>query len=181
MLYVLWNPLFQSTLKILNHDHTLTQHLIKQVRLVEMGLQRVSHYGPLWFAAFRMHERLEADSGRLPLAFHLPRTRNALNSALQALPPELRWKVHFVAAQVEMRAASAVRSQSETNARECMKQCREAFTRSVTLCPTNLKWKVRAAAARLELRIKNIKEARRLLDEALNSVRSNTIDCITST
>jgi hypothetical protein len=80
-----------------------------------------------------------------------------------------------------MRAASAVRSQSETNARECMKQCREAFTRSVTLCPTNLKWKVRAAAARLELRIKNIKEARRLLDEALNSVRSNTIDCITST
>jgi len=53
-----------------------------------------------------------------------------------------------------------------------MKQCREAFTRSVTLCPTNLKWKVRAAAARLELRVKNTKEARRLLDEALNSVRS---------
>ena len=24
MQYVLWNPLFQSTLKILNHDHTLS-------------------------------------------------------------------------------------------------------------------------------------------------------------
>ena len=143
---------------------------------MEMGLQRVSHYGPLWFAAFRMHERLEAESGRMPIALHLPRTRNALNSALQALPPELRWKVHFVAAQVEMRAAAAAGTNSssstdvnETYVRDCVKRCREAFTRSVTLCPTNLKWKVRAASARLELRIKNTEESRRLLDEALNS------------
>jgi len=162
---VRYGPVF---LEAARFEERIGEHF-NAVRLVEMGLQRVSHYGPLWFAAFRIHERLEAESGRMPVAFHLPRTRNALSAALQALPPELRWKVHFVAAHVEMRAAAAIRPQNEASARECIERCRDAFTRSVTLCPTNLKWKVRAAAARLELRIKNVKDARGHLDEALQS------------
>eukprot|EP00940_MAST-03C_sp_MAST-3C-sp2_P000391 g391.t1 len=147
-------------------EERIGEHM-NAVRLVQVGLKRVPHYGPLWFAAFRIHERIEASKGGLPLALRLPQTRAALASALQALPPELRWKVHFVAAQMEARVAAAAREAKPAEAHRCIKNSRAAFMHSANACPVNLRWKVRVAAARVELRIANIKEARRLLSRAL--------------
>lgn len=156
----------------------------RAVELASKGLARVPHYGPLWFAAFRIYERVEAGEDQWPRVVTLPQTRRALASAVKELPPELRWKVHFIAAQTEERAASAagrrvgvVKSVRfapgepafpvQAVVVQCLKKSRERLMNSMLQCPKNLKWKPRLAGARMELRAGKTKQARKLLEHAL--------------
>ena len=116
--------------------------------------------GPLWFAAFRIFERVEAGEDQWPRVLTLPQTRRAFASALKELPPELRWKVHFIAAQTEERAAMAAQKRVgkvhsvcfapgepvfpvKAVVAQCLKKSRERLMSSMLHCPKNLKWKPR--------------------------------------
>ena len=98
----------------------------RAVAVVERGLRENPKYGPLWFSALRLFEKVAPE--RLPGAFR---------SAAECLLSDLRWKVHFEHAQACERAAR-------------YGEARAAYRAALDTCPANLAWKVWFGAARTE-------------------------------
>ena len=99
----------------------------RALAVVERGLRENPKYGPLWFAALRLFEKVAP--ARLP---------GAVRSAADCLLSDLRWKVHFEHAQACERAAR-------------YGDARAAYRAALDACPGNLAWKVWFGAARTEM------------------------------
>jgi len=115
----------------------------------------------------------------------MPRTREAISRALGSISKELIWKVHFEAAQIEERAASAaaLAKVASLPAEDCaakdavakirnelLGRCRKCYVDAVLSSPSNLRWKVWLAGARTELGAANTTAARALLQRAFEEV-----------
>lgn len=99
----------------------------RAVAVVDRGLRENPKYGPLWFSALRLFEKVAPE--RLPAAFR---------SAADCLLSDLRWKVHFEHAQACERAAR-------------YGEARAAYRAALDCAPGNLAWKVWFGAARTEM------------------------------
>jgi len=120
----------------------------RALTLVERGLARIPSYGPLWFLAIKLDERLDKDYTK------------RVEEAVPNLSKELVWKIYFELAQIEER-------------RNNYKACYKAYVQSVLNCPSrNLIWKIWLGGARTELHKGNIDAARKLLIRALQNVPS---------
>ena len=119
--------------------------------VVEKGLAQVPRYGPLWFMAFSLRERVSGNPD-------VPRAHAA--RALAHVSAELIWKLHFSLAEFEERLGNFDRA-------------REAYAQSIHACPLNLRWKVWLSGARMELLsgvASRIPVARQLIARALDEV-----------
>lgn len=159
------------------------------IKIVRRGLEALSRYGPLWFTALRIAERIDRREeikfwhlGRAP---KLDRLRTEATKAIYGLPPtsngiskELFWKVYFELSQSEERSAdiAAVGLMCAPNSTvSSLAQSRDllfydarvSLLRSLMCAQPNLRWKIWLAAARLELSANRIDRSRSLLFHAL--------------
>lgn len=107
-----------------------SNRLAVAIYLVELGLQNVPRYGPLWITALRLYERFGQQGQK--------KARELSNRALTHLSNELIWKFYFEVAQMEERCGSFTASAA-------------AYASSVSHCPPNLRWKIWLSGARMEL------------------------------
>lgn len=118
----------------------------RALHVAEEGLRENPKYGPLWFSALRLYERIAPD-----------KLRAALQTASETLLRDLRWKVFFEWAQVESRAGN-------------LSEARKAYAHAAEHSPGNLEWKVWWGASRTELVAGNVDNARQLVARALGKV-----------
>ncbi|KAH3765355.1 Pre-mRNA-splicing factor CLF1 [Pelomyxa schiedti] len=121
----------------------------RAVAIVETGLKQCTRYGPLWFSALRIHEKISKGN--------LEKTRQIVERAVQQISKELVWKIYFEAAQIEDRAGN-------------IDKARDMYVRAVYTCPENLLWKVWLGGARTELGVDGVLVARMLVRRALQEV-----------
>ncbi|KAH3762549.1 Pre-mRNA-splicing factor CLF1 [Pelomyxa schiedti] len=121
----------------------------KAVTIVETGLKQCTRYGPLWFSALRIHEKISKGN--------LEKTRLIVERAVQQISKELVWKIYFEAAQIEDRAGNC-------------EKARDMYVHAVFSCPENLLWKIWLGGARTELGADEILVGRMLVRRALQEV-----------
>lgn len=118
----------------------------RAMRIVEQGLKENPKYGPLWFSAIRIYEKVAS-----------PKLGPTLALASEILLKDLKWKVFFEQAQIEARAGR-------------VREARAAYVKAAEHCPANLVWKVWFGGARTELCAGNVSGARDLIGQALATV-----------
>lgn len=121
----------------------------RALEFVERGLKENVRYGPLWFSALRLQEKLQRNDKQS--------IQSRIEEAKKSISKELIWKLYYEAAQMEERAGH-------------LDECREYYVLAVSYCPSNLLWKVWMSGARTELNHDNISIARKLLKRALREV-----------
>lgn len=119
--------------------------------VVEKGLEEIPRYGPLWFCALRLHEKMSPNNGEI--------IRQTVNQALESISKELVWKLYFEAAQIAERSLD-------------LPTARSYYVKAVFNCPKNLLWKVWMGGSRTELNFEHIEIARQLLKRSLKEVPS---------
>jgi len=140
---VTWcGPIFQEACRF----EERCEEFERALRVAEEGLRENPKYGPLWFSALRLYERIAYD-----------KLRPALHTASETLLRDLRWKVFFEWAQVESRAGN-------------IEEARKAYARAAEQSPSNLEWKVWFGQSRTELAAGNIETARQLIALSLQKV-----------
>jgi len=141
-----YGPVFQEAFRF----ECRCEQYQRAMDVVEEGLAQNPRYGPLWFSALRLHEKVAPDG-------NLNQAREIVQRAIREISRELIWKIYFEAAQMEERAGNA-------------RQARRFYVRAVEMCPPNLLWKVWVAGARTELHFGQKDVARSLLKRSLSEV-----------
>jgi len=119
------------------------------ILVISKGIEENSRYGPLWFSALRLYEKVYGKN--------LAPVRDLVEKASKAVSKELTWKLFFEAAQVEERAGN-------------LAAARASYVQSIRSCPDNLLWKIWLGGARTELGCGNVDTARKLQQRALELV-----------
>lgn len=127
------------------------------LKFVERGLDANSRYGPLWFSALRLHEKIARAAAAATGRSDLSAVHAAVKKATRSISKELQWKIFFEAAQIEDRAGH-------------LGDSRKFYVLAVSHCPQPLLWKVWMRGAKTELNHGNIDIARLLLQRALQEV-----------
>lgn len=137
-----YGPIYQEAFRF----EERYEEYARAIRIVEQGLKENPKYGPLWFSAIRIYEKVAPAKLAPTLAL-----------ASDILLKDLKWKVFFEQAQIEARAGR-------------LREARSAYARAAEHCPGNLVWKVWLGGARTELCAGNADTARELIAQALASV-----------
>jgi len=127
------------------------------LEFVERGLEANSRYGPLWFSALRLHEKIARDKAGDDGKSDLSEVHSTVKKATRSISKELQWKIYFEAAQIEDRAGN-------------LEEARKFYVFAVSHCPQPLLWKVWMQGAKTELQHGNVPIARMLLKRALDEV-----------
>ena len=139
-----------------------TEDYRKGLSLLKKTLTKLTKHGPIWFFTFSVLEqdhtvywRREDIASRprnLDLTYHL-------EQALRCLPPELQWKVYYIASQAQLRSFTHIRLWTRMKKRYlqeyCMtypgvvRVCFDYLKECVLLCPEDYQWKVWLLAGRV--------------------------------
>jgi tetratricopeptide (TPR) repeat protein len=140
------------------------QNYCGAAEIIELGVQSVPRYLPLWIEYLRVQERIYhwsvgACNKNLALEFLTQISKRAIDS----LPKELNWKIHIEMAQIYERA-------------DCLNTAREYYVKAVSNCPSNLLWKIWLLGARTELKFGTAspQTIRKLLSRSLKFERSSS-------
>jgi len=127
-----YGPIFQEAYRFEDR----CEHFENAVGVVEQGLRENPKYGPLWFSALRLFEKVAPE--KLPDTFRM---------ASECLMKDLKWKAYFEMAQIYERACK-------------FDEARALYRSGLEFCPANLEWKIWFGACRTEMYAQNYEAAR---------------------
>lgn len=172
-----WKPLLEGGLM-----EARAGNVIVARRVFKYLMKNVPWYGPVYYEASRMEERMQeaerayaiASQGIVEVPHYGPlwylamrlsaktdgdleKMRSLQRRAVLVLSSEMKWKVYFEAAQIEEKAGFYERA-------------RDLFANAIPHCPKSLCWKIWLCGARLEIRCNRTDVARSLLSRAMQVI-----------
>ena len=158
--YVIHSLIFQCShfgglyLEAVRFEEKWGKNLNLALEVCEKGINNIPRYGPLWFAALRISEKLIRAT--LNDDFKLKQEK-IMNEAEKFMSKELIWKLY-------LDYAVYLYERNE------LEKVRSLLKKSINGAPENLRWKSWVFAARVEIRCSQFEKALKILDYCLSEV-----------